>query len=34
MNILGRVSRREESVQVLHIAQLLAGTKRDQGEKI
>lgn len=34
MNILGRVSRREESVQVLHIAQILAGAKRDQGEKI
>ena len=31
MNILGRISRREENVQVLHIAQILAG---DQGGKV
>ncbi len=28
MNILGRISRRKENIKVLHIAQLLAGTKR------
>jgi L-lactate dehydrogenase complex protein LldE len=31
MNILGRISRREENVRVLHIAQILAG---DKGAKI
>ena len=31
MNILGRISRRKENVEVLHIAQLLAGTKGGKG---
>lgn len=30
MNILGRISRREENVQVLHIAQILTGDKGGQ----
>jgi L-lactate dehydrogenase complex protein LldE len=30
MNILGRISRREEKVQVLHIAEILAGDKGDR----
>ena len=34
MNILGRISRREEDVQVLHIAQILAGDQQDRGGKI
>ena len=34
MNILGRISRREEDVQVLHIAQILAGGQRNRGGKI
>lgn len=31
MNILGRISRRKENVQVLHIAQLLAGAQGGRG---
>ena len=33
MNILGRISRRGEDVQVLHIAQLLAGEQQNRGGK-